>query len=537
MLAGQTGVGTITGFSATTTVPASTTVTVQFSRDATTWYNHSGTANASDTLANGTNTINLAALNWNGPLIYYRLQFTNNNPNAATSPTVSGVQITYSPGSGLIYFTQGTLVSTNMLAGHTDVRTITGFSATTIVPTSTAITVQFSRDAVTWYNHSGTANASDTLVNGANSINLAALNWNGPPIYYRLQFTNNNPNAATSPTVSGVQINYSPGSGSMYFSQGTMVSKNLLAGTSSTFNATGMHFGYTISSMPSGTAVSAEFSKDGTNFYNASGTLWGWTPLAAGNNMNTPNSLNLSGFGWATSTAFYYKLQFTSTATGLTPVVSGVGLSPAPSAPSSFTVGSPTTSTLSLAWASSTPNNGATISFYAIYRGISTSTMSQIATTNTLTFMDSGLAAGTTYFYYVTAQDSVGNVSASSSVASGTTTANAGNGTGTLDSETLDTGVTSGAEINAVTWQGNQPSGTMVGFQFAVSSSSSGPWNFAGPDGTSGTMYTGLAGAPIPLSNYSSLSGRYFRYRVILSTNSTGTATPRVQGVDVNWSP
>jgi hypothetical protein len=108
---------------------------------------------------------------------------------------------------------------------------------------------------------------------------------------------------------------------------------------------------------------------------------------------------------------------------------------------------------------------------------------------------------------------------------------------GTLDSETLDTGVTSGAEINSVTWQGNQPPGTLVGFQFAVSNSSSGPWNFTGPDGTSGTMYVGLADAPIPLSNYSSLSGRYFRYRIILSTNAAQTVSPRVQGVDVNWSP
>jgi hypothetical protein len=33
------------------------------------------------------------------------------------------------------------------------------------------------------------------------------------------------------------------------------------------------------------------------------------------------------------------------------------------------------------------------------------------------------------------------------------------------------------------------------------------------------------------------LTGRYFRYRVILLTNVGQTATPRVQGVIVNWSP
>jgi sugar lactone lactonase YvrE len=109
--------------------------------------------------------------------------------------------------------------------------------------------------------------------------------------------------------------------------------------------------------------------------------------------------------------------------------------------------------------------------------------------------------------------------------------------TGMLDSETFDTGVSTGAQINSIIWQGSAPASTTVGFQFAVSSSSSGPWTFAGPDGTSGTTYTGIAGLPITLTNYSSLAGRYFRYRVILRTNPTGTATPQVQGISVSWSP
>jgi hypothetical protein len=109
--------------------------------------------------------------------------------------------------------------------------------------------------------------------------------------------------------------------------------------------------------------------------------------------------------------------------------------------------------------------------------------------------------------------------------------------TGTLDSETFDTGVSSGAQLNSVTWEGSAPSSTAVGFQFAVSSSSSpGSWSFAGPDGTSATTYTGVAGVPIPLTDYPVLQGRYFRYRVILSTNPLGTATPRVTGIQVNWS-
>jgi len=93
-----------------------------------------------------------------------------------------------------------------------------------------------------------------------------------------------------------------------------------------------------------------------------------------------------------------------------------------PTAPSGFTVSSSTTSTLSLSWTASIPE-GAAISFYAIYRGTTSSTISgtPVATTSALSYLDTGLAISTSYYYYLTAQDAVGNVSASSSVASGTT--------------------------------------------------------------------------------------------------------------------
>lgn len=112
--------------------------------------------------------------------------------------------------------------------------------------------------------------------------------------------------------------------------------------------------------------------------------------------------------------------------------------------------------------------------------------------------------------------------------------------TGTLDSQTFDTGVAGGAQLNSITWKGNvPPPPASVVFQIAVSNSSSGPWNFVGYDGTSGTFYSssGIAGGMIPLSNYTSLIGRYFRYRVILTTNTGQTATPQVTSVIVNWSP
>jgi hypothetical protein len=116
---------------------------------------------------------------------------------------------------------------------------------------------------------------------------------------------------------------------------------------------------------------------------------------------------------------------------------------------------------------------------------------------------------------------------------------------GTLDSETFDTRVTTGVQLNSVTWQGVAPSSTAVGVQFAVSNSSSGPWNFKGPDGTSNTYFTGNPGASIPIiatdsgtSGYTLFNGyRYFRYRVILFASTGFAYSPTVSGITVNWSP
>jgi hypothetical protein len=118
---------------------------------------------------------------------------------------------------------------------------------------------------------------------------------------------------------------------------------------------------------------------------------------------------------------------------------------------------------------------------------------------------------------------------------------------GTLDSAIFDTKSVLGAQLNSVTWSGpTLPTGTSVAFQFAVSSSSAGPWNFVGPSGD-GTTYFGKNVPPntiIPLvsniggAGYAMFSGyRYFRYRVILFSDSSHLYTPTVTGVNVNWSP
>jgi hypothetical protein len=115
---------------------------------------------------------------------------------------------------------------------------------------------------------------------------------------------------------------------------------------------------------------------------------------------------------------------------------------------------------------------------------------------------------------------------------------------GYLDSATFDTRISSGTQLNSVLWQGSLPAGTSVGFQFAVSNSSSGAWSYLGPDGTSGTYFTGSAGTPINLVSNNASKGytlfngyRYYRYRVTLFADSSLISTPTVTQVTVNWSP
>lgn len=115
---------------------------------------------------------------------------------------------------------------------------------------------------------------------------------------------------------------------------------------------------------------------------------------------------------------------------------------------------------------------------------------------------------------------------------------------GYLESSTFDTLVSGGAQINSVIWRGALPSpqdSSWVGFQFAVATSASGPWNYSGcsiPNATCGSThwYSGNSGAPIGVDYNLHNNARYFRYKVQLTSNLTQTQSPKVNEVVVNWS-
>lgn len=105
-----------------------------------------------------------------------------------------------------------------------------------------------------------------------------------------------------------------------------------------------------------------------------------------------------------------------------------------------------------------------------------------------------------------------------------------------LDSSTFDTGVSSGAQLNSILWQGLQPAGTSVGFQIAASANSTGPWNYKGPLGTADDFYVTDPGVSKSVSYTLHNNARYFRYRVKLTSDQAQTLTPRVDDIIVNWS-
>ncbi len=110
--------------------------------------------------------------------------------------------------------------------------------------------------------------------------------------------------------------------------------------------------------------------------------------------------------------------------------------------------------------------------------------------------------------------------------------------TAELVSAIFDTQVLKGAAPNAILWRGTKPTGTTVKFQIASSNSSSGPWNFIGPEGTSGTYYEPTGpDTPIQINLAYHNNQRYIRYKVILVSDVSQTASPKVDDVIINWSP
>ncbi|KKQ06957.1 MAG: Carbohydrate-binding CenC domain protein [Candidatus Moranbacteria bacterium GW2011_GWE2_36_40] len=167
---------------------------------------------------------------------------------------------------------------------------------------------------VNYYNSAGVKEGWDTAVNGTTNVNLSGLAWTGGILFYKLQLTSTD--VALTPTVSDTQVDYDgtavPAlSGNSYPTQGAIVSTDLLAGGVMTFDST-VHFAYNVTSLPSSTSISVQFSQDGVSWYSSNGTLWGEDVLSTGSHLDMASSLALSTLNWTGATSFYYKINLYS---------------------------------------------------------------------------------------------------------------------------------------------------------------------------------------------------------------------------------
>lgn len=118
--------------------------------------------------------------------------------------------------------------------------------------------------------------------------------------------------------------------------------------------------------------------------------------------------------------------------------------------------------------------------------------------------------------------------------------------TGELTSSVFETTVsTDGPAYNSVFWRGGRPGVSKVRFQLATSDNPSGPWSFIGGVTCSSGDWYDTTGPDIPIELTCSPANhdnkRYFRYKIQLCSSAdcvtSGSDTPRVDEVLVNWSP
>src|SRR5438876_191301 len=144
-----------------------------------------------------------------------------------------------------------------------------------------------------------------------------------------------------------------------------------------------------------------------------------------GNNLGAEDTSAPYSVSWNTTTAGNGSHTLTAVATdGLlgtlwtsNPVTVTVSNdTTAPSVPTGLTAAAVSSSQINLSWTASSDNVG--VSGYRVFRG-----GTQIATTSTTSYANTGLSPSTTYSYTVAAFDAAGNLSAQSSSASATTPA------------------------------------------------------------------------------------------------------------------
>ncbi|GAA1659135.1 endo-1,4-beta-xylanase [Catellatospora bangladeshensis] len=151
--------------------------------------------------------------------------------------------------------------------------------------------------------------------------------------------------------------------------------------------------------------------------------------------VGTSTTTSFTDSGLSANTSYRYQVRARDAAGNVSSASSavtvtttgGTGDTQAPSTPANLAASGTTSSGTSLSWTASTDNVGVT--GYDVLRapGTSGGSFTQVGTSTTTSFSDTGLSANTSYRYQVRARDAAGNVSSVSNTVTVTTT---GGGTG-----------------------------------------------------------------------------------------------------------
>src|SRR5262249_8592410 len=141
--------------------------------------------------------------------------------------------------------------------------------------------------------------------------------------------------------------------------------------------------------------------------------------------VGTPAGTSFNNTGLTTATSYSYRVRATDAAGNLGPYsnvfTAQTPDTQAPSAPGTLTSTAAGSSQINLSWGAATDNVGVT--GYQVFRcqGAGCSNFSQVATTSTTSYSNTGLSASTSYSYQVRAVDAAGNQGAFSNTATAVT--------------------------------------------------------------------------------------------------------------------
>ena len=125
------------------------------------------------------------------------------------------------------------------------------------------------------------------------------------------------------------------------------------------------------------------------------------------------------------NTTYYYAVEATDTGQDTSPMSAPVKVTtPAePAAPTNVRATANSSTQITVTWSETIPPNGMpTVSSYTIYGApASTGPWTKLGVRTTLSYSQTGLTPGDTYYYYITATDSGGDISPASATVNATT--------------------------------------------------------------------------------------------------------------------